>query len=91
MRPLPEGVARYARTAEFSARSIPANLRKPHRTRAGTWARIVILAGELRYRILEPEIREFVLSPGNPGIVEPEVPHEVEAAGAVSFYVEFHR
>ena len=40
---LPEGAAAYARTATYSARSIPANLRKAHRTKAGTWAKIVIL------------------------------------------------
>ena len=91
MKPLPDGVASYARTAEFSARTIPGNLRGSHRTKAGTWGKIVVLEGRLRYRILEPEVREFALTPGSPGIVEPEVAHEVEAEGDVRFYVEFHR
>ena len=39
MRPLPEGAASYARTATFSARSIPENLRTSHRAKAGTWAK----------------------------------------------------
>ena len=88
---LPDCVAAYARTATFSARSIPDNLRRSHRTKAGTWAKIVILEGRLRYRILEPVIREFELSPDRPGVVEPDVPHEVEAVGDVRFYVEFYR
>ena len=91
MNAIPEGVAAYARTATFSARTIPENLRRSHRTKAGTWAKIVVLEGKLRYRILVPEIREFELSPDCPGVVEPKVPHEVEALGDVRFYVEFHR
>ena len=91
MESLPEDVAAYARTATFSARSIPGSLRKSHRTKGGTWAKIVILEGRLRYRILEPSIGEFDLSPDRPGVVQPEVPHEVEAIGDVRFYVEFYR
>ena len=91
MKSLPEGVSAYARTATFSAQSIPGKLRKSHRTKAGTWAKIVILEGRLRYRILEPEVRELELSPGCPGVVEPQVAHEVEAVGDVCFYVEFYR
>lgn len=55
------------------------------------WARIVVLEGRLRYRILEPESEEIELSPGRPGIVEPEVLHEVEAPGPVRFHVDFCR
>ena len=91
MKAFPEGVAAYARTATFSARTIPEKLLKSHRTKAGTWAKIVILEGRLRYRILEPEMCELDLSPDRHGVVEPQVPHEVEAVGDVRFYVEFYR
>ena len=88
---LPEGVEAYARSPVFSAESIPENLRKSHRTQQGTWAKIVILEGRLLYRILEPDIQEFELSPDCSGVVQPQVPHEVEAVGDVQFYVEFYR
>ena len=91
MMTLPESVSPYARTDTFSAESIPENLGRSHRTKAGTWAKIVILEGRLRCRILEPVIREFELWPSRPGVVQPEVPHEVEAVGDVRFYVEFYR
>ena len=91
MKELPEGVARYAGTPVFSERSIPASLRRAHRTKSGTWAKIVGLEGRPRYRILEPGIEEAELSPDRPGIVEPEVLHEVEASGPVRFRVDFYR
>ena len=91
MKGFPEGVAAYARTATLSARTIPDKLLKSHRTKAGTWAKIVIVEGRLRYRILELEMREFDLSPDHHGGVEPQVSHEVDAVGDVRFYVEVYR
>lgn len=91
MKPLPEGAVRHGGTPEFSEGSIPAGLLRSHRTKAGTWAKIVVLEGRLLYRILEPEVEEVELSPERPGIVEPEVAHEVEARGRVRFRVDFWR
>ncbi len=91
METLPDGVSRYAESPVFSEASIPANLRRAHRTRAGTWAKIVVLEGRLLCRVLEPEIREAELSPGTPGVVGPGVPHEVAPAGEVRFLLEFYR
>ena len=91
MKALPGHVERYGGTREFSDGSIPANLLRSHCTKAGTWAKIVVLEGRLRYRIFEPEFEEVELSPDRPGIVEPEVPHEVEAPGRVRFRVDFYR
>lgn len=63
----------------------------PTGTKPGVWERICVLDGSLRYRILEPVREEHVLSAELPGIVEPEVPHEVELLGHVPFFVEFLR
>ena len=90
MRTLPDGVSCYGRSQEFSEDAIPENLRGSHRTNERTWAKIVILEGMLRYRVLEPKPWETDLTPDRPGIVEPEVAHEVEALGKVRFFVEFY-
>ena len=91
MKDLPPDVAAYQRTKEFTEATVPDGLRRRHTTKPGTWARIHVLEGSLRYRILEPAVEEHVLSPDMPGIVEPEVPHQVEPLGAVRFFVEFLR
>ena len=88
---LPNGLARRGKSPEFTETSIPANLRLAHRTKAGTWARIVVLEGRLRCRILEPVVRETVVEPGKPAVVEPGVPHSVEPVAKVRFLIEFHR
>jgi len=91
MRDLPKNLSPYKRTEMFRQDSIPTGLLHAHSTKAGTWGKIVVLRGRLRYRILEPAVEEILLSPETAGIVEPTVPHEVEPIGEVEFYVEFHR
>lgn len=87
---LPAGVAPVRHTPTFTADSMPPGLRADHTTPAGTWARIAVEAGALRYRVpaLDVDVR---LVPGHDGIVVPEVPHSVGPTGAVRFHVEFLR
>ncbi len=91
MKTFPRDANPYHRTPEFTESTLPDALRRRHTTKPGVWARIRVVEGQLRYRILAPEPREHVLTPERPGIVEPEVPHEVEPIGPVRFYVEFLR
>ena len=91
MKELPASVKAYRRTDAFSEATIPAGLRRAHTTKAGVWGRICILEGTLAYRILEPAVEDVVLVPGCDGVVEPEVPHQVQARGPVRVYVEFLR
>lgn len=91
MRSLPPNLEKYRSTPEFDETSIPAGLLKAHRTKEGTWGKIVIVSGKLNYRILEPDLEEVELSAEFHGVVEPTVLHEVEPLGNVKFYVEFYR
>ncbi|WLI91706.1 DUF1971 domain-containing protein [Massilia sp. R2A-15] len=88
---LPEDVAHYKSTPEFTETTIPAGLLRSHSTAAGVWGRIKVLEGTLLYRVLEPALQEYVLAPDHPGIIEPQAKHEVAAIGPVRFCVEFHR
>lgn len=51
----------------------------------------MVLEGRLLYRILQPSAEALILDTDHPGIVEPEIEHEVEPMGKVRFYVEFYR
>lgn len=91
MKTIPATCTSYKSTPTFTERTIPAGLLRAHQTKSGTWGKIVVLEGELSYRILEPEPEEILLDPENHGVVEPEILHEVEPMAAVKFYVEFFR
>lgn len=71
--------------------SVPGGLLNAHRTKVRTWGKIVALEGQLLSRILQTAIAEYVLNLEYYGVVEPELLHEVEPMGKVSFKVEFHK
>jgi tellurite resistance-related uncharacterized protein len=87
---LPSGLVAYRRTPVFDENTIPAGLRREHRTAAGVWGVITVLEGRLRFRTLHP-VNEAVLTPGARIAVAPEQPHEVALDGPVRFFVEFYR
>jgi tellurite resistance-related uncharacterized protein len=89
MHTIPAGLTAYKRTPTFDQDSLPAGLRREHRTKAGVWALIHVIEGSLRYRILDPP-SEQILTVGTPGVVRPEQPHEVAPIGAIRMYVEFY-
>lgn len=86
---LPDGLVAYKRTPVFDQDSLPAGLRREHRTKAGVWALIHVLEGRLLYRCLDTS-EEPVLTPAMPGVVWPEQPHDVQPLGPVRLFVEFH-
>ena len=88
---LPDHVKAYKRLNNFTQDSVPKGLLNAHTTKAGSWGKINIISGSLLYRILEPEIESFKLTPEFPGIVEPQIKHEVELIGDVEFFVEFYK
>jgi tellurite resistance-related uncharacterized protein len=97
---LPSEARKYAQVPReglaFHADTVPRGLLKDHTTKAGTWGRIVVRRGLLRYTIAPredgaaPEVHE--LRPGVVGVVEPQVPHAVAPASQdLEFVVEFWR
>jgi tellurite methyltransferase len=85
---LPAGAHEYKRTAIFTEETLPAKLREDHRTKAGTWGRIVVSEGRAEFHARG---HVFVLDADHVGIVEPEVPHLVKPLGPVRLHVEFWR
>ena len=79
----------YKCTPVFDQDTLPAGLRREHRTKAGVWGIIRILEGRLCYRVLDP-ISETILDLHHPGFVLPDLPHSVEPIGAVRMQVEFY-
>lgn len=90
MEKIPDTYTPFKRTPEFTETTIPAGLLNAHKTRTGIWAKIVVVAGELDYHIIEPEEKVIRLTPDTPGIIVPSMEHNVEAVGPVQFYVEFY-
>ena len=91
MKTLPPNTVAYRKTPIFTQATVPTALLNRHTTKAGSWGKIWVVSGQLRYCILTDPPEEHTLTPNSPGIVEPQVPHHVELLGPVEFYVEFYR
>jgi tellurite resistance-related uncharacterized protein len=81
-------VTPYRTTVVFDETTLPAALRREHRTKAGAWGIIRVLEGELR--LLFPDGRSELLGPDSPGLIRPEETHWVEPAGPMRMQVEFY-
>ncbi len=88
---LPDNVAPYKKTPEFTELTVPKGLLKSHQTKENVWGKIVILEGHLEYTILEPALEVIELSQFIHGVVEPTIRHHIKPMGKVRFYVEFYR
>ena len=88
---IPESVVAYKKTPVFSENTVPKGLLQDHRTKKGVWGKINILEGELVYTIHSTPQETLVLTPDNPGVVEPARLHYIKPKGKVSFYVEFYK
>lgn len=88
MATVPDGVTSYKRTPTFTEETVPAALLHDHRTKPGTWARVVVEEGTLEYTC---DRGTFFLTPELTGVIAPEVPHHVRLVGPVRFHVVFLR
>ena len=91
MKILPSNVMAYRQTPVFTQETVPTALLDRHTTKAGSWGKIWVISGQLCYRILTEIPEEHTLTPDSPGIVEPQIPHQLELLEPVKFYVEFYR
>ncbi len=90
MKTLPDNVKPYQQTAVFDQDSIPAGLLRDHQLKVGTWGKIHVIEGKLILEFIGDDGEIVVLTNGKPGIIPPQQLHQVSAAEAVKFFVEFH-
>lgn len=84
------GSLRLARTAgPFDASSLPAGLRRAHRTAEGVWAVLRVREGSADVTIETDPPISARLGPGENQAIPPAVPHAVTPAGAVILEVDF--
>ncbi|WP_171520893.1 DUF1971 domain-containing protein [Ensifer canadensis] len=78
----------YKSTPIFDESTIPEPLLRSHQLRRGTWAKLTVLAGNLRYHQYSrpPSSAEIHSSV----IIPPEVPHHLEIVGPVKCQLHFY-
>jgi tellurite resistance-related uncharacterized protein len=90
MQSLPDNIKPYQQTDVFDQDSIPAGLLRDHQLKAGSWGKIHVVDGKLLLKFAD-DSNVYELTSENPGIIPPQVLHQVEAPGKVKFFVEFYK
>lgn len=91
-REMPAGHAPYRRTPSFTLETLPRALLERHDTKAGIWALLVVLRGELELVEEGPEGEERQrVSAGQHAIIRPEVEHRVVPGEGLEFFLELWR
>ena len=86
---MPEGLRLLRTSAQWDEHTMPNGLGRAHRIAAGTWGRIVVHDGHLRFAArTEPEV-DTILSRGSIQAIPPEVEHEIEPLDGVWFSIDF--
>ena len=88
---LPDDIVLSHRSDIFTEETLPQGLQSRHQTKAGLWARLGVLEGAVLFKEFQPFHTLTPLSPGVPGIVVPEVPHEVLWEGPFRMQIEFFK
>jgi len=89
MKKLPTDAVAYKRTPLFTLENMPEGLRSNHQTKTGIWGLLQVERGTLNYKIENSESHR--LTPGSPGVIEPQVAHCVEPEADTAFFIEFYR
>jgi tellurite resistance-related uncharacterized protein len=85
----PDRAKPYRSTPVFDETSLPAALRREHRTKPGAWGLIRVLEGEVVYTIIEP-FEEQRLTIDRAGLILPDQAHFVTPVGPMRMQVEFY-
>jgi tellurite resistance-related uncharacterized protein len=87
---LPEAVRHVRSSPEWDEQTMPPGLRRAHQLAAGTWGRLVVRQGALRFSMDSEPPLSVELKPGTAAQpIPPGMPHEVEPAGPARFFIDF--
>jgi tellurite methyltransferase len=86
---MPDSLRWVRTTPIWDQTTMPDGLRRIHRIAAGTWGRVVVHDGRLRFKAAVTPTLDVELRGGEMQAIPPGVDHEVEPLGVVRFSVEF--
>lgn len=87
---LPEAIRHVRSGPEWDEHTLPPGLLKDHQLAVGTWGRITVLEGTLRFTVEGEPSRAVDLTPDTPAqAIPPQVRHAVLPLGPVRFRIDF--
>jgi tellurite methyltransferase len=86
---LPDGLSVVRTTKTWDDRTMPEALRRAHRVAPGTWGRLRVERGALRFVASTDPITDVIVEPGGAQGIPPDVEHFVEPRASTRFAIDF--
>jgi len=86
---LPDGLQVARTTATWDASTMPAALGRAHRVAAGTWGRLEVESGAVRFEAATDPTIDVLVTPARAQPIPPEVDHHVEPDAGARFHLTF--
>lgn len=86
---IPDGLVLTRTTATWDEHTMPEALRRAHRVARGTWGRLRVESGSLRFVALTDPTTDAIVSPDAVQGIPPGVEHHVESNGPARFAIDF--
>lgn len=86
---LPDGLIVARTTATWDEHTIPNALRRAHRVATGTWGRLRVEAGSLRFVARTDPITDVIVESEVAQGIPPDVEHHIEPQGPTRFAIDF--
>lgn len=79
----------YRSTPIFDESTLPAALRREHRTKPGVWGVVRVLDGQVKLSFVDP-VEDRIVTPATPGLLLPDQPHFATPIGPMRMQVDFY-
>ena len=86
---IPEGLTVMRTTATWDECTMPDALRRDHRVASGTWGRLRVESGSLRFVARTEPITDVMVAANTAQGIPPDVEHHVEPQGRARFAIDF--
>ena len=86
---VPAGLTVVRTTPTWDQRTMPPALRRAHRVASGTWGRLRVESGALRFVARTEPVTDVVVGSGAAHGIPPDVEHYVEPLGSARFAIDF--
>lgn len=79
----------YRSTPIFDETTLPAALRREHRTKPGVWGVVRVLDGEVKLSFVDP-VEDRIVTRDAPGLLLPDQPHFATPIGPMRMQIDFY-
>jgi tellurite methyltransferase len=86
---LPDGLIVVRTTTTWDERTMPDALRRAHRAATGTWGRLRVECGSLRFVAATDPLTDVIVGSDRAQGIPPGVEHHVEPQGPTRFAIDF--